>query len=589
MRLGIRSKVFLITFALIAVSVMAAEAYLSTALDAFLTERVRDDLLVRLSFVQRDAEAFSAAPDDIASWDRLADALGQRGRGRVTIFGTDGRVLGDSDLNPDEVRRAQNHADRPEIARALSGAQGTSTRWSDTVKQRMMYVAIPVRNSAVGAVGAVRLAKPLTEVDDALAQLHRFLGTSSIIALALGMLLVAFSSHLIARRVRWLTEAARQMAAGNLDVRLHPKGHDEIASLGQALDHLAEGLRSALSTLRRERDLMGTVLEGMREGVLLLDGSGNVALANAAFRSILLLGPDIVGKSLLELVRNTALKHLVDQAMSASEAVSGELEIGDIRPRQLLVNAVPLRSESKGVLAVFVDVTELRRLETVRRDFVANVSHELRTPVAAVRSAAETLRRVVETQPDVALEFLDMIARNAERLQQLIDDLLDLSRIEAREYKLSIEPISLQGATESLVSMFQPQATAKKISLAAVIASGTPRVLADRRALDQVLTNFVDNAIKYCPSGATVIIRTELTGPGIRVLVEDTGPGIEAKHLPRLFERFYRVDNGRSRDLGGTGLGLSIVKHLVEAMQGAVRVESTPGKGSVFSFVLPVA
>jgi two-component system phosphate regulon sensor histidine kinase PhoR len=314
-----------------------------------------------------------------------------------------------------------------------------------------------------------------------------------------------------------------------------------------------------------------------------------VALANPALRDTLLLGSDVVGKSPLEVVRNAALKRILDEAASASEVVSGELEMGDIKPRRLLVHAAALRGDPKGVLAVFVDVTDLRRLETVRRDFVANVSHELRTPVAAVRSAAETLRRAIETQPDAASEFVDMIERNADRLGQLVDDLLDLSRIESREFKLNLEAVNLEHVAGQVVSMSRERADAKGLRLSVAVAADAPAARADRRALEQVLGNLLENAVKYCAPGASVTVKAERDDATVRISMEDTGPGIEPQHLPRLFERFYRVDAGRSRELGGTGLGLSIVKHLVEAMQGRVAVESTPGQGSRFSFWLPIA
>jgi two-component system phosphate regulon sensor histidine kinase PhoR len=327
----------------------------------------------------------------------------------------------------------------------------------------------------------------------------------------------------------------------------------------------------------------------MREGILLLDREGQVALANAALREMLLMPADVVGKSPIEIVRHAELKHILDEAPAAAEPRSAEIELGGLEPRRLLVYASALAGEPGGVLAVFVDVTELRRLENVRRDFVANVSHELRTPVASVKSAAETLRRAVETQPESAGEFIEIIERNAERLQRLVEDLLDLSRIESREYRLELEPIELHPVARYVTSLFQDRARAKQMRLSCELPDTLRPVRADRRALEQVLSNLVDNAMKYGSSGGAVLLKAYSEGSGLRVSVRDTGPGIEAKHLPRIFERFYRVDAGRSRDLGGTGLGLAIVKHLVEAMGGRMSVESTPGEGSCFSFTLHLA
>jgi two-component system phosphate regulon sensor histidine kinase PhoR len=269
--------------------------------------------------------------------------------------------------------------------------------------------------------------------------------------------------------------------------------------------------------------------------------------------------------------------------------VSGEIEVGDLKPRRLLVHAAALPDEPGGLLAVFVDVTDLRRLEMIRRDFVANVSHELRTPIATIRSAAETLRRAIDAGPEAAADFIQIIERQAERLQHLVEDLLDLSRIESRQFRLALESVPVGPMIEHILPAFREQAAAKRLRVSTEIPRDLRSVRADRRALEQILTNLIENAVKYGGDGGTVTVRASTEGERVRISVADTGPGIEAAHLPRLFERFYRVDAGRSRELGGTGLGLSIVKHLVEAMGGKVSVDSAPGRGTTFTFTLPHA
>lgn len=588
MRLGVRSKLFLVTLGLLTVSMVAADAYLSAALGADLTARVQADLLIRLSFVEREASSVTASLEDCAAWDHLADDLGRRGEVRVSIIRQDGRLLGDSELELAELERVDSHAGRPEITEALALRQGAATRWSRTVQQRMMYVAAPFTRAG-SVAGVVRLAKPLTEVDEALAHGRRGILTSTGIALALATLLLLLASHWMSGRVRWLTEAARRMAAGALELRTRATGQDELAELGRALDGLAASLQEALHSVRAERDLRDRVLEGMHEGVLLLDEDGRIALANTALRSALRLEAEVVGRTPLEVVRNAALERLLAEASLAQGPISGELELDELEPRRLLVHAAALREPPKGVLAVVVDITALRRLETLRRDFVANVSHELRTPVSAVQAAAETLRRTLETQPEAAADFVEIIERNASRLRLLIDDLLDLSRIESQKFKLELQTVSVHEAARRVMAQSLGRATSAGVDLCSTIGADAPAVRADERALEQVLGNLVDNALKYCPRGASVLLRVERSDGGLRVVVEDTGPGIERRHLARLFERFYRVDGGRSRELGGTGLGLAIVKHLVEAMQGQVGVESILGEGSRFSFTLPLA
>jgi two-component system phosphate regulon sensor histidine kinase PhoR len=380
------------------------------------------------------------------------------------------------------------------------------------------------------------------------------------------------------------------MASGDLAERTHIEGSDELFELGRVLNQLASELQNALGSLRKERDLMNRVLEGMQEGVLLLGKDGHVVFANAALRHLLRLRVDVAGKTQLELIRKVTLKRIIDEAKFSMEPVSAEFNISnDLGSRRLLVHASAFKGEPQGMLAVFVDVTDLRRLEALRRDFVANVSHELRTPIAAVRSAAETLRRTMEVQPELSDEFVGIIERNTERLHQLVEELLDFSHIESREFKLALEDVDLRDSISQTLLMFKEQADVKTVRFSTVIPEGAPLVRADRRRLEQVLSNLLDNAIKYGSENTFVQIEVEPLNEFVRVAVRDSGQGIEAKHFSRLFERFYRVDAGRSREIGGTGLGLSIVKHLVEAMQGWVSVESTPGKGSVFYFTLPIA
>ena len=580
MRLGIRAKLFIGALILIGVAIAAAEVYLSHALERQLTDRIREDLLTRAGLIARRVGAVAEGFDD-AVGDALADELGAIAGARVTLVRPDGSVGGDSEVGLADLAKVENHGARAEVVDAIARGRGSAVRYSTTVRSGMMYAAVPIRRDS-RLLGVARVAVPLVEVDEAISQMRRSLAAAALFALAIAGLLSYSAAELTSRRLRSLTDVARRMAGGDLATRTRTTGHDEVVALGHALDHLADSLSKSLGELRAERDLVTGILSSMNEGVLVVGADGRVVLTNPALRAMLLIGPDAVGKSVLQVVRNADLNQLVERA-SKTGVAEGELDLSGLMRRRALVRAVTLQDEPRDVLAVFVDVTELRKLEAVRRDFVANASHELRSPLTTIKAAAETLRD--ENESKTARRFVELIERNAERLSNLIDDLLELSRIESRDLTLELEHADLHAVVDRTLAQHAHRAQLKRISLAQHVPEGLV-VRADRRALDHILGNLVDNALKYCPEGASVSITSALENGAVRVSVADTGPGIPSEHLPRVFERFYRVDAGRSRELGGTGLGLSIVKHLVEAMGGAVGVESRPGAGSTFSFTL---
>ena len=594
MRLGIRAKLLLVSLALIAVSFAGADAYLTRAFASRLTLQVEGDLLVRAELVAREAAASVAPVEDTDAWQGLASRTGAVARCRVTLIRGDGTVLGDSARDAAGVRAMPNHAARPEVASALAKGTGTSDRLSDTVTQRQLYAAVRFQTAA-SQTAVARVATPRDDVDDMVRQLRRLMAVASLFAVGFAVFMSSFAASWISRVVRELTTATRRMADGDLDVRTHVRTADDLGDLGAALDQLAGSVGTTLGKLRNERDLQGRILDGMQEGVLVLDKDGRVVMMNPALRQMLLLGADAKGKLLIEVVRHADLHDLVKRARAGRTTAMSEIDLPGIKPRRLLTHATALAGEAGALLAVCVDVTDLRRLESLRRDFVANVSHELRTPVTAVRSAAETLQvsALKDPDPTVATHFVEIIERNAERLQSLIEDLLELSRLESKEFKLKKERIDLATVSSIIFGLFRQRADKKGIKLATDLPANLPLLHTDQRALEQVLSNLVENAVKYCPAGSTVTLGAAVEKGGkpesevVRVSVTDNGPGVDPKHIPRLFERFYRVDAGRSRDVGGTGLGLSIVKHLVEAMGGSVTVDSKVGAGSTFAVTLP--
>jgi two-component system phosphate regulon sensor histidine kinase PhoR len=539
--------------------------------------------------VAREASSSSAPLEQDAVWVVLAGDMARAADVRVTLIRRDGVVLGDSDVPAADVPHMENHATRPEVEAALAGGEGTSERLSTTVQQRMMYAAVGFRRAGA-VVGVARVAESMRDVDRATGDMRHLLWIGSGVALALALLL----SNIVAKRmsgaVGELTQAARRMTEGDLSVRTRLTGHDELAELGHALDRLAGGLARTLGELRAERDLQRRILEAMQEGVVVVDRDGRIVLVNPALRAMLLLGADAVGKLLIETVRHAQLDDLLESAREgAAPSKPVEIELPGIKPRRILVHASPLSGDDEGLLVVFVDVTELRRLESLRRDFVANASHELRTPVAAVRSATETLRSGALDDPGAAIRFVDIIERNAARLQSLVEDMLELSKLESNEFKLKRERVELASVVPIVLALFRERADKKGVRLSAELPPTATAVEGDPRALEHVLSNLVDNAVKYCAPGTRVVVSAAEDEDRIKLVVSDNGPGIPPQSVPRLFERFYRVDAGRSRELGGTGLGLSIVRHMVEAMRGKVSVESEVGRGSVFTVSLPRA
>lgn len=393
----------------------------------------------------------------------------------------------------------------------------------------------------------------------------------------------------VERQLRALTDSTRRRAEGAPPGRAAPEDRSEgMASLEGAIDSLHVRLAAQNAAKTQEAHSLTAVLDGMAEGIWVTDVHGTVVRHNDALRRMLNTAGGAVGQRPLALLKHEALNDAVIRACREGASTSLELTLEGLFPRTLAIRVAPLGLELPGSAAVFHDVTELRRLEKVRKDFVANVSHELRTPITAIRGYAETLQSGALADPAVAPQMVEIIHRQSERLSELVEDLLELSRLESREVKLRSVEVSLEDAATRASETVRPKAASKRIHLELDVPSHL-RVRGDERAVEQVLLNLLDNAVKYTPEGGIVALRGEAASGGCVVKVRDTGLGIEAKHLSRIFERFYRVDKGRSRDMGGTGLGLSIVKHLVVAMDGEIKVDSRPNEGTTFTIFLPAA
>ncbi len=582
MSLGVRGRLFVVSVALILVVGLTSGAYLENQLRRLLMARIETELH-RHALTAR--ELFRSHPDwsTPTTIDPLADRLGQAASARVTVIAQDGTVLGDSALTIEQVRQLDNHGTRPEVVAALANGRGVARRFSATLRTDMLYVAVPLARG--DALAVVRAATPLDEIEPVVNQLRVLLGVAGLLGLAIAVFMSGLASHFLSRTLRSLVQHASAMAAGARQQRIAVATTDEIGGLAGSLNRMAEDLEQAVTTLATERDRFAAVLEGLADAILALDAEQRIILVNRAALTLLDLTEPPLGRTLLETIRVPLLPDLVAQAQDGTPSTT-EFDLPTATTRRVLAS-VTSQQLTGGSVIVLHDVTELRRLETIRRDFVTNVSHELRTPVSVIRANAETLLlSAADNAPDTR-EFLEALLRQADRLARIVADLLELAQIEADQYPLHLEPVLIAPAVQRALEVVDQERKAKGLSLELAVAPDLS-AQADADALDQIILNLLDNAVKYMLPDGHLVIRGSVEPGHVRIEVADDGPGLAPHHRDRIFERFYRVDTGRSREQGGTGLGLAIVKHLVLAMHGEVGVEAATPRGSIFWVTLPL-
>ncbi len=520
--------------------------------------------------------------------DAACKEWGRRARQRVTVILPDGRVVGDSNSNPANM---ENHGNRPEIQEALTGQVGYSERFSDTLRRMLLYVAVPVE-AEQSVVAVVRTSLPLADIHQTLDAAYREVGVGFAGAAVLFAWVASILVRRISRPLEEMRHAAERMAQGDLRARVEVRtGGVEMRSLGRTLNQMAEQLGTRMQTITQQSNELKAVFASMSEGVLAVDADGRVLNWNDAAAQLLgFSGGQARGQALEEVVRNPNLQAFVRGVQALKH--DAELEIQLDGDRYIRLHGTTLEDaagDMMGVLVVMGDTTRLKRLEKMRQDFVANVSHELKTPITALRGCVETLMDSERKDLEEDSRFIAMMGRQVDRLWAIVGDLLSLSRLEhdGQTGRIPLEVGPIREVLRRAAGNFARAAEAKKISVVVECPEGAMALL-NAALLEQAVGNLIDNAIKYGPEGCHVEVSAAcVQGQGIWIRVKDDGPGIEQRHLSRIFERFYRVDQARSRSLGGTGLGLAIVKHIAQAHGGTVGVESTPGKGSVFTVRLP--
>ena len=523
---------------------------------------------------------------DIEGTDELAKRWSELVDRRITLIAADGTVLGESDQDPAQMG---SHLSRPEVRQALTVGQGTSVRYSQTLDVDMLYAAVPVE-AGDEIIGFARVALPLSLVQANVDQLQRAILTAAVIAAFAAIVLAILMAGPITRSIRRLIQVAGRLADGDLDARLYLTSDDDLGDLGRAFNFMADELRDRVNDLADERGRLEAVLENMADGVVITDDRGQVSLINpAASRLLHADEKQSIGRSFAEVAWHHDLIELWQRACGQQEEEDAVIEIGLQDTFMRMIVSPLLTSGQHDCLVILQDLTRIRRLETVRRDFLSNISHELRTPLASLKALVETLQHGALDDPPAAQRFLGRADQEVDALSQMVEELLELTRIESGKVPLRLNETAVEDVILPPIERLRPQSDRHHLNLVVDLADDLPPVLSDTSRTQQVVGNLLHNAIKFTPDGGTITLGAKLQSGGTFVVfsVRDTGIGIPAAELPRIFERFYKAD--RARSSSGTGLGLAISRHLVEAHGGEIWAKSKEGKGSTFFFSLPVA
>jgi two-component system phosphate regulon sensor histidine kinase PhoR len=572
---------------LTAIAILAVALYAFHSMKTLYFGTLKTDITTRASLLAEQVFPLMEQ-SDLSAIDALCKRLGQSVETRFTVILPDGAVAGDSHEKPDEM---EDHRNRPEIRQALGGSTGMDRRYSRTVREEMMYIALPLLDENHQVLCAVRAALPMVAIQGELNTMTRRVIAASLLTGILAMGVCIAVVRRITSPLRDMGSAALRFAEGDFHLRIPAQQTYEFNQLAEALNSMSDQLNKTLSALSEQRNEQQAVLSSMTEGVLAVDLHERIIHMNRVAAEILGVPSEEIKHLLVQqAVRHANLQEFIKAVLGSQQPDARDLTLTGQPEKQIQASGTVLRNASEqsiGALFVLRDVTHLRHLETVRSDFVANVSHELKTPITSIKGFVETLLSEEWEHDEETHRFLEIISQQAGRLNAIIDDLLTLSRLEQKDGHVMKEPCNLPATIESAIHLCRLQAAKKNIR----IETDCPAELnlqINGPLIEQALVNLIINAVKYSDPEKTIRIRAAQQADTVAITVRDEGFGIEHKHLDRLFERFYRVDTARSRKLGGTGLGLSIVKHIVQGHNATIRVESKPGHGSTFTIVLPI-
>ncbi len=588
-KLSFKPRLILSYIIVIVLSFGVIAYFLDNQLEENSLRDIKSSLTKQAFLIESQIHKSFLKEENIAGLDALIKSLSVKIKCRVTLINPNGRVLADSDKSPADVLKMENHLYRPEVKSALSGAIGEDIHYSSTLGTDMLYVALPVKDKD-GISGAVRLSLPLDSVKNTLQVVRNIIILSFIFAIVLAVIFGSILASGIIKPIHKMIYVSRKFSRQEFNQRINLESHDELRELAETMNNMAQAIEDKIKEVEIQNQHLKAILQSMVEGIIVTDKSGGIVSVNPSIEKIFgIKKEEAEGKLFLEAIRNNELADIINKVLEDGVFISEELSLIYPVQRVFQINAAAIleRGLISGCLAVIHDITEVRRLEAVRRDFVASASHELKTPLTSIKGFVETLIEGALEDKENSRQFLKIIQEHTIRLDNLVNDLLSLSYLESKDIRLDKQSVDLKGLTDKVISGFYSQLKKKNI---AQVENNLPKEFildVDENKIEQILTNLLDNAIKFNRDKGLIKVYSQEVDGFIKVVVEDSGTGIPQKHLPRIFERFYRVDNARSRELGGTGLGLSIVKHIVQLHGGDVGVESVEGIGSKFWFTLP--